>query len=124
MRPTSDERPRPASGFWRALVAAESPTLIYLGLAIVALGLGLIVFTYERVAGLANVALQLPYMVSGGIGGLVAVLIGLTCTNVAVKRRSMALETRRTERLVGLMNELDELMAGLISALELEEDEE
>jgi len=105
-------------------VAAESPTLIYLGLAIVALGLGLIVFTYEKVAGLANVALQLPYMVSGGAGGLVAVLIGLTCINVAVKRRSVALEARRTERLVGLMNEHDELMAGLISALESEEDEE
>ena len=77
---------------------------VWAGLIIVAAGFGLIAYTWGEVAALLNVALQLPYVVSGGLTGLGLILFGLLVTNLAVKRRE-ALERSR---------QLDEIREALV----------
>ena len=62
-------------------------------------------------AALLNVALQLPYIVSGGFTGLGLILVGLMVINVATKRQDSAERTRQ-------LTELRELLAEMRSALE------
>lgn len=98
-----------ASGRQRRLptlpVASAAPT--YVGIGIAAVGFVLIAFAWGKVAGIAdNVALQLPYLVSGGLTGLGMVMVGLTIVNVAAKRRDAQLRQQQTELLADALNEL------------------
>jgi hypothetical protein len=77
---------------------------VWVGLVIAAAGFGVIAYTWGEVAALLNVALQLPYVVSGGLTGLGLILLGLLVTNIAVKRRE-ALERSR---------QLDEIREALV----------
>jgi hypothetical protein len=69
---------------WQLLRAGVG---VWVGLFIAAAGFGLIAFTWSKVAALINVALQLPYMLSGGFVGLGLVMLGLLVVNLAVKRK-------------------------------------
>ena len=63
-----------------------SPNLgVYVGLAVILTGGGLLVLAWGRVAGLTDVALQTPYVVSAGCLGLAFVAIGLAIVSIAVK---------------------------------------
>ena len=66
---------------------------------------------------MTDVALQVPYVVSGGFSGLGLILLGLLVVNVSVKRR----ETRARER---QLEELRDALAGLRAAIEGEREEE
>jgi hypothetical protein len=89
---------------------------VWVGLFLVAAGFGLIAYTWGEVAGLLDVSLQLPYLVSGGLTGIGLILLGLLVTNLAVKRRE-ALERSRQ------MDEIREALVRLRTAIEDEPEE-
>jgi hypothetical protein len=79
----------------------------YVGIAVVAIGFAVIAYAWGKVAGIAdNVALQLPYLVSGGIAGLGLVMVGVTIVNIAAKRRDTQLRQQQTELLADALHEL------------------
>ena len=57
----------------------------YAGIAVMVLGGALIVLAWGRVAGVTDVALQVPYVVSAGCLGLAFVAIGLAVVSIAAK---------------------------------------
>ena len=86
---------------------ALSPVPTYVGIAVAVAGFALIAFAWSKVAGIAdNVALQLPYLVSGGLTGLGLVMVGVTIVNVAAKRRDGLLRQQQTELLADALREL------------------
>ncbi len=80
------------------------------GILVCATGFGLIAFTWSRVAGTLNVALQLPFFVSGGLTGLGLILVGLTVVSIAAKQREALTRTQH-------LNELREAIRELRAAL-------
>ena len=95
------------------LFDADSPYLVLAGIAVVLGGLGLIGYTWGRVAGLLQVPLQLPYVLSGGLTGLGLVLVGITIINVTVRRQD---GRRRDER----VDQLASILAALASMIDEE----
>ena len=97
---------------WRArLFDPLAPALAYFGVGLVVVGLALIAFTWARVAGTLDVALQLPYIASGGFAGIGLVIVGSAVIVVASRRRDAAL---RTEQLI----ELREVLATIARRLD------
>ena len=88
-------------------LSALSPVPTYLGIAVAAAGFVLIAYAWSKVAGIAdNVALQMPYLVSGGLTGLGLVMVGVTIVNVAAKRRDAQLRQQQTQLLADALHEL------------------
>ena len=83
-----------------------SPVPTYLGVAVTAVGFVLIAFGWGAVAGQTNVALQMPYLVSGAITGLALVMVGLTVISVAARRRDAVLREQQTALLADALREL------------------
>lgn len=83
-----------------------SPVPTYLGIAVAVLGFLLIAIAWGAVAGQTNVALQMPYLVSGGITGLALVMVGLTVVSVAARRRDAVLREQQTALLADALREL------------------
>ncbi|HVE63230.1 MAG TPA: hypothetical protein VNB94_05465 [Mycobacteriales bacterium] len=83
-----------------------SPTPTYLGVAVTVIGFVLIAIAWRQVAAETNVALQLPYLVSGGLTGLALVMVGVTVVNVAAKRRDAVLREQQTALLAAALREL------------------
>ena len=83
-----------------------SPTPTYLGLAVVALGFAIVAVAWGKVAGESAVALQLPYVLSGGVAGLATVMVGCTAVSVAARRRDAALREQQTHLFVDAVREL------------------
>ena len=93
-------------------VRIEASAWIYIGIAIAAAGLGSIAFSWAKVAGLLNVALQLPYLVSAGILGLCLVTIGVGIAHFAAQHKDAGRRWRELDRLAGLLGSIaDELGA-------------
>jgi hypothetical protein len=86
---------------------ALSPVPTYVGIGIAVLGFGLIAYAWSKVAGIAdNVALQMPYLVSGGLTGLGLVMVGVTIVNIAAKRRDAQQRRQQTQLLADALTEL------------------
>jgi hypothetical protein len=83
-----------------------SPVPTYLGIAVAAIGFVLILFAWGQSAGETNVALQIPYLISGGMVGLGLIMVGVTVVNVAAKRRDALLREQQTELLASALREL------------------
>jgi hypothetical protein len=83
-----------------------SPVPTYIGIALAAAGFVLILIAWNKVAALTNVALQMPYVVSGGLTGLGLVMVGVTTINVAAKRRDAVLREQQTAMLADALREL------------------
>lgn len=83
-----------------------SPVPTYVGIAVAALGFVLIAVAWGQVAGELNVALQLPYLISGGFTGLALVMVGVTIVSVAARRREGALREQQTALLADALREL------------------
>ena len=81
------------------------------GVLVSAIGLVLIAVAWGRVAGLTNVGLQMPYVVSAGFTGLGLVVVGLAVVNISAKRADSAERTRQ-------MRELREVLADLRAELQ------
>jgi hypothetical protein len=98
----------PAGGLASRVPAlrALSPVPTYIGIALCAVGFVLIAFGWGAVADETNVALQMPYLVSGGITGLALVMVGLTVVSVAARRRDAVLREQQTALLADALREL------------------
>ena len=96
-------------GSW--LVSPDSTALVYVGLAIAMAGFGLLAFTWSKVAGTLSVALQLPYIASGGFVGVGLVVLGVVIANIAVKRRDNFARIRQLQKLSTTMESIESAIA-------------
>lgn len=85
-------------------------TGVWIGLALVAAGFVAIFYSWTKVAGLVNVALQMPYLVSGGITGLALVIVGVTVVDVAVRRQDSHERTQQMTQINRILTELHDLL--------------
>jgi hypothetical protein len=106
---TPAQRKQRFAKLWQVLRAGVG---VWVGLFIAAAGFGLIAFTWSKVAALVNVALQLPYMLSGGFVGLGLVMLGLLVVNVAVKRKEAFDRHRQLEEVREALVRLREAIEG------------
>lgn len=83
--------------FWRWVAAATRPVV---GWVLVGIGGLVILFGYLGVANEAIVAKQLPYLISGGIGGVALVAVGTYFLGTEEIRRDSG-RLDRLERMVG-----------------------
>lgn len=84
---------------------------IWAGVVVSTVGLVLIAVAWGRTAGLTNVALQVPYVVSAGFTGLALVVVGLTLVSITVKQADAAERSRQ-------LRELRDVLADLRQQLE------
>jgi hypothetical protein len=92
---------------WRLLRDPRVSTTLVLGMTVLA-GFALLGLGSRGLAPLLNVALQVPFLVSGGIGGLAVVGLGLALfsthvdrTDAAAERDAVAALQRDVLRLLG-----------------------
>lgn len=85
---------------------AGAPTWIWVGVVVSLLGLVLIGLGWGFVAGETQVYLQLPYLVSAGLTGVVFVMAGLTVLNVATRQRDALDRDRQVAELAAILEEL------------------
>ena len=100
------ERSRPALTERVPALRPLSPVPTYLGIAVAAVGFVLVMFAWGQSAGETNVALQIPYLISGGMVGLGLIMVGVTVVNVAAKRRDAQLREQQTQLLASALREL------------------
>jgi hypothetical protein len=87
-------------------------TWVYIGVVAAAGGFGLIAFAWSRIAGVLNVGLQLPYLVSAGLSGLGLVIVGVAIAHFAALHRDSLGRIRQMEQVTGLLRSIvDELAA-------------
>lgn len=87
-------------------VRAIPHLVTWIGVGLTTIGLILLVVAWGKVAGLTNVGLQMPYLVSAGFTGIALVLVGLTVVNIDAKRADAAARTAQLGELRGLLAEL------------------
>ena len=105
--------PTPISRLTRPFLVLRSvPNLgVWLGVVVSAVGLALIAFAWGRTAGLTNVGLQTPYVISAGFTGIGLVVVGLTVVSITVKQAEASERNRQ-------LRELREVLADLRTELE------
>lgn len=86
--------------------SAATTTWIALSLGLVGIGFVAMVFASSKIAEFSNVAEQLPYVVSGGLSGLVVVIIGVVILDVTVRRRDSQERCSQLATLTGRLAEL------------------
>ena len=90
----------------------QSPTPTYVGIGVAALGFVLIAIAWVQVAQETDVALQMPFLVSGGLAGVCCVFVGLTIMSIAARRRDAALRERQTALIAAALEDLHSLLGG------------
>jgi hypothetical protein len=90
----------------RRLFAASSKFPTYAGVGVIAVGFVLIGIGWAKVAGLADVSMQMPYLVSAGISGLALVMVGLVVVVLAARRQDGDDLARQVERLTSVLEDL------------------
>lgn len=101
-----EERSRPALAERVPALRPLSPVPTYLGIGVAVVGFVLVMFAWGQSAGETNVALQIPYLISGGMVGLGLIMVGVTIVNVAAKRRDALLREQQTDLLASALREL------------------
>lgn len=91
----------------------NAPT--YTAAALVGLGVILIFMAWDGAASFAYVPAQIPYMVSGGLGGLALVGAGLVLVRVAEARKDNAELRSRLDELTLAVRELGQTRAAGVS---------
>ena len=94
-----DERLPDAALFWKWAGGAVLP---WAGWILAAVGVVVIIVGWYGVSGQALVAKQLPYLISGGLGGVA--LVGIGAAIISAERRRQ--DTGRIERLEEMVGEL------------------
>jgi len=79
---------------------------IWAGVVVSTAGLVLIAIAWGRTAGLTQVALQTPYVISAGFTGLGLVVVGLALVSVTVKQADAAERTRQLRELRDVLADL------------------
>jgi hypothetical protein len=85
---------------------------VWLGLFLALVGFGLIVFAWGKTAGLLDVALQVPYLVSAGLTGLGLIMVGLLIVGISVRQREAAERERQLEELIEAMIQIRKSIEG------------
>lgn len=93
-----------------AALRPQSPTPTYIGIGVAALGFVLLAIAWVQVAQETDVALQMPYLVSGGLAGVCCVFVGLTIVSIAARRRDAALRERQTALIAAALADLHSLL--------------
>ena len=108
-------RPRRAAGRGRKRFALRRGAAwwLYIGVVMFMAGFGLITYAWLKVAVLANVALQIPYVVSSAIAGVAIVLGGLGIVAVTTRRRDAQERTKQ-------LGQLRDLLRGIADSLDPE----
>jgi hypothetical protein len=106
--PVEASAPGRLSGIGRRFAAVRAvPRLgTWIGIAVSVAGLVLLVVAWKKTAGLTNVGLQIPYLVSAGFTGIALVIVGLTVVNIDAKVADAAERTRQLSELRALLAEL------------------
>jgi hypothetical protein len=78
----------------------------WIGVLLATAGAVLLVVAWGKTAGLTNVALQVPYVVSAGFTGLGLIATGLTVINISAKQADARERTRQVTELRELLTEL------------------
>ena len=116
--PLPEERPQASRRFTDpsrrlATLRAIPQLATWVGIGLIAVGLGLIVLAWGRTAALGNnVGWQVPYVISAGFSGVALVLVGLTVINIDVKRTESAERRRHLSELREVLAELRWLAEG------------
>ena len=76
---------------------------VWLGLFLALVGFGLIVFAWGKTAGVLDVALQVPYLISAGLTGLGLIMVGLLIVGLSVRQREATERERQLEELIAAM---------------------
>jgi hypothetical protein len=82
------------------------------GVAVSAIGLVLIAVAWGRTAGLTQVGLQTPYVISAGFTGLGLVVVGITVVSITAKRADAAERTRQLRELRDILHDLRQQLEG------------
>lgn len=93
-----------------AAVRAVPHLATWVGIAVSTVGVVLLVVAWGKVAGLTNVGLQMPYLVSAGCTGLALVAVGLTVVNLAAKHEDSVRRRAQVTELHTLLRELREAL--------------
>lgn len=93
-------------------LAPESTGPTWAGLATAGIGFALLAFGWGRVAGLTNVALQVPYVISAGFTGLGLIAVGCTVLAVQARRQDAAARDKRLAELEEVLTVLEKLASG------------
>ena len=90
--------------------SSQVPT--WIGLAFVVLGFAVLAFGWGRVAGLAAVPLQVPYVISAGCFGLALIVLGTGVIAIQARRREAADREEVIAELARVVRELERVMGG------------
>ena len=90
------------------MLRPESPVPTITGLVVAGLGFVMILVAWGRLADETAVALQLPYVVSGAVGGLGLIMVGLALVTVQYKRRDAAALREQLDELNSVLRVLGE----------------
>jgi hypothetical protein len=85
---------------------------VWVGLFLTLVGFGLIVFAWGKTAGLLDVALQVPYLVSAGLTGLGLIMLGLLFVALSVRQREATERERQLEELIEAMVQIRKSIEG------------
>lgn len=85
-------------------------TGLWIGLIVVAGGFVAIFFSWSKVAGLTNVAQQVPYLVAGGLLGLALVITGAAIVDVFVRRWDSGERKAQIVQMTEALSEVRELL--------------
>jgi NADPH:quinone reductase-like Zn-dependent oxidoreductase len=94
-----------------ATVRALPHVLTWTGVAVLVCGFATLTYAWGKVAAVGNVAVQMPYLISGGAGGLALVVVGLALIGIAARRADAAEKSRQ-------LHELRDVLAELRASLE------
>lgn len=110
---TVDDTLPDASLFWRWVAKATRPVV---GWVLVGLGALFILFGWIGISGEALVAKQMPFLISGGLGGMLLVGIGA----VFLATEDMRRDSGRLDRLEAMVNELHAVLLSRPDAPDLD----
>jgi hypothetical protein len=97
---------------FRARLRDPVMVLLIIGVVLVVAGFFSLLLGWRGAARTLNIPVQIPFLVSGGLGGIALIGMGLGLCNLTASRREAA---REITRLQGLVDEA----AKLLSAVEL-----
>lgn len=110
---TSRVSARAVAARWQQTwLSPSSPAPTWIGVSLTALGFVLIAYAWGRVAGLAAVPLQVPYIVSAGFTGLGLICVGIGVIAVQAKRQETAVRERQLAEIRDLVDRLDRHVRG------------
>lgn len=87
-------------------IRIDASAWVYIGVVIAVGGLGLIAYAWGKVAGLLNVALQMPYLISAGLIGLGVTAAGLAIAHFASQHIDAKERERELQRIAGLLESI------------------